>query len=226
MHAAQTISMFSISMRVHRGLTCPPVQAACALASGPVAAWPTLEPLLLDAGVWEKGQPHANMDAVFGVATAIQMGASLPAGWIYDKYGGRAASLGGALAAAAGLVLMSAACYWPAGFSWLLFIGYPLAMLGGQINSYGLFAFIWLLPDHQNFISSMIGSAQALSDMLALVAVALNTCCSFFVGDFFLVLSLLSVLSGIVCWRLVPPFELVNALAAATIAEQVPTQHY
>jgi MFS family permease len=196
------------------------LQAACALASGPVAAWPTLEPLLLDAGVWENHNPHAKMDAVFGVATAIQLITALPAGWIYDRYGGRAASLGGALMAGVGLVFMSAACYFPAAFSWLLFIGYPLAMLGGTINSYGIFAFMWLLPDDQNFISSMVGGAQALSDMLALVAVGLSSCCSFFIGDFFLALALLSVLAGLTCWLLVPAHDVVDALAAAQVSAQ------
>lgn len=162
------------------------------------------------------------MDLVFSVATAVQLGTALPAGWIYDRFGGRAASLGGALMAAVGLLFMSAACYWPASLSWLLFIGYPVAMLGGMINSYGIFAFIWLLPNDQNFISSMVGGAQALSDMLALVAVALSSCCSFFVGDFFLLLAFLSVLAGLVCWLLVPSRDVVNALAIAAIADQAP----
>ena len=38
--------------------------------------------------------------------TAVQLGAALPAGWIFDRYGGRTASLIGAVMAAAGLVLM------------------------------------------------------------------------------------------------------------------------
>lgn len=58
---------------------------AMALSSGPVAAWPTLEPLLMDAGVWKDDKAHANLDTVFGIATAVQLSASLPAGWIYDR---------------------------------------------------------------------------------------------------------------------------------------------
>ena len=59
--------------------------AAMSLSSGPVASWPTLEPLLIDAGVWKGGNTHSNLDVVYGIATAVQMGASLPAGWIYDR---------------------------------------------------------------------------------------------------------------------------------------------
>eukprot|EP00756_Hemistasia_phaeocysticola_P063032 Hpha_TRINITY_DN6501_c0_g1::TRINITY_DN6501_c0_g1_i1::g.45912::m.45912 len=195
---------------------------ACALASGPVASWPTLVPLLLDAGVWaedgDKGA-HANLDAVFSIAIAVQLGASLPAGWIFDRYGGRAASLGGALLASTGLLLMGLATYFPADLAWLLWLAYPVAMLGGQINSFGVFSFLWLLPEHQNFISSMAGGTAALSDMLVLVAVGLHSCCGLFIGQFFLVLSGLSLCSGVVCYAVGPSRSTCLELAASVLTE-------
>jgi hypothetical protein len=114
---------------------------------------------------------------------------------------------------------MSVSCYFPASFSWLLFLGYPLAMLGGTINSFGIFAFMWLLPEHQNFTASMSSGAQALSDMLALVAVGLSACCQVFVGEFFLFLSVLSFLAGLAGYWLIPSQELVNALASAALGD-------
>ena len=60
----------------------------------------------------------------------------------------------------------SVATYYPASSSWLLLIGYPVAMLGGQINSFGIFAFLWLLPNDQNLISSMVGGAQVSAPLL------------------------------------------------------------
>ena len=196
--------------------------AACAIASGPVASWPTLEPMLLDAGVWESAgdaAAHANLDAVYGASVAVQLGSSLPAGWIFDRYGGRVAALGGALLAATGLLLMGAATCFPASWSWLLWLGYPTAMLGGQINSYGLFSFLWLLPDDQNLISSMVGGATALSDMLALVAVGLNACCGLFVGHFFVLLALLSVCSGAFSFAVCPTHAVCLKLASSVLAE-------
>lgn len=121
--------------------------------------------------------------------------------------------------AAIGLVLMSLSCYYPPSLSSLLYFGYPLAMLGGIINFYGIFAFLWLLPDDQNFIASIVPGAQALSDMLALVAMGLSACCGVFIGEFFLLLSLLSVLAGFFCWVIVPSLEVVNALATKVLAD-------
>ena len=45
--------------------------AACAVASGPVASWPTIEPLLLDAGVWKNASSHANLDTVYSLSMAV-----------------------------------------------------------------------------------------------------------------------------------------------------------
>ena len=207
------------SVSLARSLIPSLSQAACAIASGPVAAWPTLEPLLINAGVWKNEGTHSNLDAVYGLSTAVQLGSSLPAGWIYDRYGGRVAALVGALLAAVGLVIMSVACFFPAQLSWLMFVGYPLAMLGGGINSYGIFAFMWLMPDDQNFVASLASGAQSLSDMLALVAVGLSSCCGVFIGEFFLLLSVMSVFAGIFCYSIVPSVDVVNSLAAVALSQ-------
>ena len=138
-NASQPIIPVPAHLSTHRGrlVALWVVTAACSVASGPVAAWPTLEPLLLDAGLWRNttdptntDQAHANLDSVFNVATAVQLGTSLPAGWLYDRYGGRVNAIGGAIVAAVGLVLMSVACYEPASCSWV-----SISLMRGSMSS-------------------------------------------------------------------------------------------
>jgi hypothetical protein len=69
---------------------------ACALASGPIGAWPTIEPLLINAGVFEqegKATQKNNLSTVFSVAAFSQLFGSLPFGWLYDRIGGKPLSL-------------------------------------------------------------------------------------------------------------------------------------
>jgi hypothetical protein len=68
---------------------------ACGLASGPIGAWPTIEPLLINAGVFEqeKAAQKNNLSTVFSIAAFSQLFGSLPFGWLYDRVGGKPLSL-------------------------------------------------------------------------------------------------------------------------------------
>jgi hypothetical protein len=69
---------------------------SCGLASGPIGAWPTIEPLLIDAGVFAqegKAMQKAHLNTVFSIAAFSQLIGSLPFGWLYDRIGGRPLSL-------------------------------------------------------------------------------------------------------------------------------------
>lgn len=189
----------------------------CALASGPVSAWPTLEPVLMKADLFKGMGQEQMFGAVYSFSIAAQLGVSLPAGWLYDRYGGRFCCFWGALVAAVGLLLMAASVFWPVQCWWAMFLGYPIAMIGGQINTYGIFVFIWILPEHQNFVSSAAGAVTSLSDMLALVAVALSDCCGLFIGTFFLLIAGLSVIAGVVCWAYVPTKQVMLDVAGTYI---------
>ena len=181
--------------------------AACSFASGPVGAWPTIEPLFIAAGLFPNGdEVHTkkHLDMVFSMAVCFQLGGSLPAGWLYDRYGGERCALWGGAGASIGLILMALSCFFPEHWSWLLYIGYPLAQFAGQINTYAIFSFVWLIPDHQNLILSCVGGVQCLSDTVALAAVGLNSCCGLFIGTFLSIIALLSVTSGIVGYLIVP----------------------
>jgi len=195
------------------------VCCACALASGPVGAWPTLEPLFIKCGLFAGPSQKESLNTVYGLATFFQLAGSLPAGFLYDRVGGRNCALYGGLFTALGLLLMGLACFYPAQMSWAMFVGYPLAQFAGIINTYGVFVFIWLLPNHQNLVASCAGGVQSLSDMLALVAVA-GSEGGLFIGTFLLIIAFMSVVSGIICYIVVPSKEMMMEFAAVSLGEE------
>jgi len=73
-----------------------------------------------------------------------------------------------------GLFLMYISIVFPKTLGWMFFLGYPIATGSGFINQNSLYSFMWLLPENANFINGIAMGTQALSDMLALVAVFLN----------------------------------------------------
>ena len=75
-----------------------------------------------------------------------------------------------------------------------MFIGYPLANLGGGLNTSCIYVFIWLVPGSQNLISGIAGGANALSDAFALLAVWLSNEYGVFIGAFFLLLAAASLI--------------------------------
>eukprot|EP01050_Picozoa_sp_SAG11_P021917 SAG11_NODE_4006_length_2110_cov_4.275982_1_plen_329_part_10 len=175
---------------------------ASALAAGPVASWPTLEPLLIGAGIFNSTEilnatarvasQQEQLTVCYDVANSLSLCTALLFGIWYDHYGGQWAAVCGALVAAVGLLLMAAAAFWPL-LSSLMYVGYPMASIGGSLNSYGIFVFIWVLPEHQNLVSSLFLAIQSLSDTLVLVAVGMESCCGLFIGWFLLGIGALSV---------------------------------
>mmetsp|Transcript_32345 Transcript_32345/g.81495 ORF Transcript_32345/g.81495 Transcript_32345/m.81495 type:complete len:528 (+) Transcript_32345:116-1699(+) len=196
------------------------VCCACALSSGPVGAWPTLEPLFIKCGLFKGPNQSESLNAVYSLATACQLGGSLPAGFLYDRIGGQKCSLYGGLFTGLGLLIMSMACFYPEQLSWAMFVGYPLSQFAGQINTYGVFVFIWLLPSHQNLVASTAGGVQSLSDLLALLAVAVSGCCGLFIGSFLFILSILSCISGVVCFYQVPDQQTMMEFAAVSLGDE------
>ena len=123
---------------------------ACALASGPVSAWPTILPLLIDEEVFAGEHQKASFDAVYGLSMVMMLAVGLPAGLAFDELGGRTCGIAGAAMATLGLAGMAASTAGAAqGLSPLLYLAYPLAMAGGTINTYSLYSFLWFLPEHQ-----------------------------------------------------------------------------
>jgi len=102
---------------------------------------------------------------------------------------------------------------YPNQYSWLMFIGYPLTLSAGFLNSNCMYSFNWLLPDSQNFISGMNGGAMALSDMLAIVAVWLHDSFGLSISTFFCVLSVICASSSLVYLYFVPDQDFVQQCA-------------
>ena len=195
--------------------------SVCALASGPVAAWPTLEPLLEEEGVFRGARQQASFDAVYSLAMVAMLSSSLPSGLLFDKGGGRFCGVLGAAAAAVGLFLMAMAAWWPAEWDWLLYFAYPLATGGGMLNSYCMYSFIWLLPESASLVTGIAGGIAALSDMAALVAVWLHDVYDLRVSFFFFALAALSVASALACSFLVPSLDFCMACATEMTAGSV-----
>ena len=198
--------MYSTRSRTWRSMLV--VISASALASGPVASWPTLEPLVREAGVFKNAEdPKTNFDICYAVSMCFLFASSLPSGILMDKCGGRACGVVGALMASVGLLLMGAATTFPAQWDWLMFYGYPMATAGGMINSFCMYTFIWLLPDRANLVTGIAGGIASLSDTCALLAVWLHDIYGVPIAWFFFGLSVLALAAAVVSQLVVPSLE-------------------
>lgn len=202
------------------------VTAACAIVSGPVMSWPTLLPLFQAQGVFKSS---SSQESLFNIVYTIACGAafvtSLPAGIVFDQYGGRACGIYGALGSSVGLFIIALSCLYPEEYSWLLFIGYPLTMSAGFLSSNCVYTFNWLLPDSQNFISGLNGGATALSDMLAIVAVWLHNSFGLPITTFFFGLSFICVLSALICMYFVPRQDFAMQCAMEVVIGRSDTEN-
>eukprot|EP00961_Rhodomonas_salina_P090965 1224180-Rhodomonas_salina.5 len=132
----------------------------CALASGPVSAWPTLEPVLMKADLFKGMGQEQMFGAVYSFSIAAQLGVSLPAGnrsvILYTCAMPSADTASASGAASVGVLAASSAIAHTNDLQ-------TIPLLAGQINTYGIFVFIWILPEHQNFVSSAAGAVTSLS---------------------------------------------------------------
>lgn len=51
----------------------------------------------------------------------------------------------------------------------LLFVGYPLLNLAGNINSYGIYGFTFFFPNYQSLIFGLANSSSQISGLIAYV---------------------------------------------------------
>jgi len=200
------------SWKYRLGTLCLATAGAC-LASGPVAAWPTLEPLLEDQGVFAGESQKSLLSSVYSIAQGVMMVAGWPTGIVYDRYGARTCAVGGGLIAAVGLVGMAVAIAWPS-MNWLLFVAYPLATFGGSMNSYGLYAFQWAFPNRSNTINSLMLATGAVSDSIVLIAVGLHNCCGLQLQWFMFMIGIVSLFASLICWLTVPTRRQMFLMAA------------
>jgi hypothetical protein len=125
--------------------------------------------------------------------------------------------LGGGIAIT-GLAGMALAITYPS-LNWLLYLAYPCATVGGGLNTYGVYGFLWIYPDHQNLLASLGSAVAAASDTLALLAVVLYKQGVSF-SQFLLGLACLAAVGAAVCYCMVPGAAEFNFTAAVYLAKQ------
>lgn len=171
------------------------------LASGPLQAFPTLEPLLIDAKVFANNCPNGILGCIeqeiqlsnmYTIAVGVSLGLFCILGYIYDRTGPRFTSTLGALGVAVGMIATAVSIYFP-WLNWVLYISLPVTDVFGFLNSFAFIGFIWHVPKYQVFI---IGIGSASYEMSAIMGVFLK----WIVRSFGVSLSLgFVILGGISC---------------------------
>lgn len=113
------------------------IGAVMCVASGPIASWPTLEPLIISDGAFASRGREVQQELLsecYSVALFVQMATYFVAGLFFDLAGPMAIGVGGALVASVGLGLFAVALMVP-GADALIFVGYPMAAAGGSACS-------------------------------------------------------------------------------------------
>eukprot|EP00928_Gymnodinium_smaydae_P066245 TRINITY_DN4928_c0_g1_i2.p1 TRINITY_DN4928_c0_g1~~TRINITY_DN4928_c0_g1_i2.p1 ORF type:complete len:471 (-),score=52.31 TRINITY_DN4928_c0_g1_i2:94-1506(-) len=185
---------------------------ATAVAAGPAQAWSTLEPLMIDAGLFADRKQKEELDSVFMFGNIAQSVAMLPSGILYDEIGARFCGVTGALGAAVGLTLMATSCLQPRTCAWLIYPGYCLSMFFGTLGSYAFFCYIWLLPRHESFVVGATNGANALGDSFALLAVAAYNYYRVGIGKFYGVMAVGAFIAAPVSFKVIPEHDIITAL--------------
>ncbi len=100
--------------------------------------------------------------------------------------------------------MMFIATSFPQNYGWIFFLGYPIATGSGMLNQNCMYTFMWLLPENANLISGIAMGAQALSDMLALVAVYIYDTYGIPISYFLLAVCFLNIIAALVLQNVVP----------------------
>ena len=188
---------------------------AMAVANGPVMCWQTLMPIMIESeGAFAStGRPLFHLDAVFAVGNGIGALSNLPAGMVYDRIGPRRAAVAGALGTSVGLGGLALCLSFPS-LNWGMYIFYPIATVMAFLNSWGAFAYLWLLPEHPSLVNAMVCAAFSLSDTLGMVAVQLHRNYGLPLHAFFVVLACGALLAAVISTLLLPDKHEFTRLAA------------
>lgn len=171
------------------------------IASGPIYGWQALEQNMIDEGCrYNLDQ----LDLMYSIAQGLFIAASFPAGILFDTIGPRMLSVGGILITACGLFGMGVSLMMPHHFNWLLGPSYAITSIFSSVNSWGPYIYLWILVDHPIAVNSMIAASYALADSVALISVALTSCCGVGPGLFYFCTGFLCLGSAAVCYVLLP----------------------
>jgi nitrate/nitrite transporter NarK len=177
----------------------------CSIASGPLNSWPTIEPLLGELHVLGSTFNHSSVQLNEVQTLGFSFGSllSIPLGLAYDVFGPGLTAAGGAFTASVGTLSMALAIS-NTRYNWILFWAYPLATIGGSMNSMAILGWQWLMPERQNLVNSLYGASLAISDTFAIVGVLLINRNILTLQTFFLLIGMVSLFVCIVCYLVTP----------------------
>eukprot|EP00949_MAST-11_sp_MAST-11-sp1_P001836 g1836.t1 len=176
------------------------------IPSGPLASFPTLEPILIKMGVFAGPDQKQLLSQVFSIASGLATISFFFSGVLYDNVGPRAITVGSCIAVAICMFLMHI-CILYEQLNSLLFVVYPLLTLFGSMTLFGAYSFLWLLPGAQNTVNALAISVQALSDSLVIVIVLLYKNYGVSLGVSFQTLAALSLASAAATYFVLPSKE-------------------
>eukprot|EP00466_Bigelowiella_natans_P009198 jgi/Bigna1/75924/fgenesh1_pg.38_\ len=176
-----------------------------AICSGPLTSWATLEPILIaDYRVFEGRDQKTQLSSVYSVAVGTAVLGLFFAGLAYDRFGPRNLAVFGGFGCSV-MMLAMASCISYQSLNKLLFVTYPALTIFGQINLFGAYAWLWLLPESQNTVNSL-GSAiiPSLSNMSVLILVVLHNSYRVQLVESFNGLAVICFVSASICYFIVP----------------------
>ena len=203
---------------------CSLIVVCCALAvaNGPVMCWQTLVPIMIeDEGVFRStGHPLYHLDTIFAIGNGLGALTNLPAGMVFDRIGPRKTAIIGALFTSVGLVGLGLCMRTPSLNGGMYFF-YPLTTIFAFLNSWGAFAYLWLLPESPALVNACICAAFSLSDCLGLLAAVLHKNHGVSLHAFFFTLGAGAMVAAWVSAMLLPSKEEFLRLAAHAKQEQL-----
>ena len=193
-----------LATKRRRWLSLVVLCAALAVANGPVLCWQTLVPIMVESeGAFRGHDPIAHLDLIFAIGNGLGSITNLPSGMIYDRIGPRRTAVIGALLTSIGLAGLGLCLQYP----WAnggMYVFYPAATIFAFLNSWGAFAYLWLLPESPALVNACICAAFSLSDTLGLVAAQLHRKHGLALHDFFYILGAGAVGAAVVSALLLP----------------------
>ena len=203
---------------------CSLIVVCCALAvaNGPVLTWQTLVPIMIeDEGVFRStGHPLYHLDTIFAIGNGLGALTNLPAGMVFDRIGPRKTAIIGALFTSVGLVGLGLCMHNPSLNGGMYFF-YPLTTIFAFLNSWGAFAYLWLIPESPALVNACICAAFSLSDCLGLLAAVLHNNHGVSLHAFFFTLGAGAMVTAWVSAMLLPGKEEFLRLAANAKQEQL-----
>jgi hypothetical protein len=206
---------WNLAQRRWRVASCACTFAVLVLSTGPVVAFPTLEPWLIARQVFRGPQQAESLSQVYNLGLGLGAVLALPIGLCYDVFGPRDTASIGACIGGIGLLLMGLAVL--STWSSVLYVAYPMAQVGGWMASYGVFPWAWVLPEHQNLLNAL--PVDTASSALASFGVWLHRWAGLELEYFLFALAGLSAASSLACRYIVPTAQQTACMAASLIED-------